>query len=97
VAVARVMLGGWHYVLLTGIDDKYVYLFDPYYRGKSFSVEGIEMIKDAPTKMNRKIKHEILNSEGKGYYALGKLEDRECMLLYNKKTKASMEAIEYFI
>jgi len=97
VAVARVMLGGWHYVLLTGIDDKYVYLFDPYYRIKSFSVDGIEMIKDAPTKMNRKIRHDILNSEGKGYYAFGKLEDRECMILFNKKTKSSMDAIEYFI
>ena len=97
VAVARVMLGGWHYVLLTGIDDKYVYLFDPYYRIKSFSIDGIEMIKDAPTKMNRKIRYDILNSEGRGHYALGKIEDRECMILFNKKTKTSMDAIEYFI
>jgi len=84
VVVARVMLGISHYVLLTGIDDKYVYLFDPYY-------------KDAPTKMNRRIRHDILNSEGRGYYSLGKLEDRECMILFNKKTKTSMDTIEYFI
>lgn len=96
-AVARVMLGCWHYVLLTGIDEQYVYLFDPYYRVKPFSVEGIEMIKDAPLKMNRKIRHDILNSEGKSYYALGKLADRECMILYNKKTKTTMDTIEYFI
>lgn len=97
VAVARVMLGCWHYVLLTGIDEQYVYLFDPYYRMKPFSIEGIEMIKDAPLKMNRKIRHNIFNSEGKGYYALGKLADRECMILYNKKTKTTMDTIEYFI
>jgi hypothetical protein len=97
VAVARVMLGCWHYVLLTGIDDQYVYLFDPYYRIKPFSVDGIEMIKDAPTKMNRKIRYDILNSEGSGYYALGKKEGRECILLYNMSTRISVESIEYFI
>lgn len=96
-AVARVMLGCWHYVLLTGIDDTYVYLFDPYYRVKPFPGEGIEIIKDVPTKYNRRIKHEILNSDGNSYYALGKPEGRECMLLYNRKTRRSMENIEYFI
>jgi len=97
VVVARVMLGVWHYVLLTGMDDKYVYLFDPYYRVNSFAVDGIEIIKDAPTKMNRKIRYDILNSEGKGYYALGKLEGRECITIFNNKTKTSMDNIEYFI
>ncbi len=97
VAVARVMLGCWHYVLLTGIDDKNVFLFDPYYRIKSFHTDGIEMVKDAPFKMNRIIRHDILNSEGTGYYALGKPENRECMLLFNKKTRKTMDSIEYFI
>jgi hypothetical protein len=45
-AVARVMLGCWHYVLLTGIDDQYVYLFDPYYRIKSFPNKDIQIIKE---------------------------------------------------
>lgn len=95
--VARVMHGCWHYVLLTGIDEKYVYIFDPYYRIKPFPVDGIEMVNDAPTKMNRKIRHDILNSEGTGYYALGKLEGRECMIMYNNKTRKTMDTIEYFI
>ncbi|HBE86783.1 MAG TPA: peptidase C39, partial [Lachnoclostridium sp.] len=30
VVVARVMLGCWHYVLVTGADGENVYLFDPY-------------------------------------------------------------------
>ena len=97
VVVARVMLGCWHYVLLTGIDKEYVYLFDPYYRVKSFSMKGIELIKDSPTRMNRKIEHHILNSEGTGNYALGKTEGRECILLYNKKTRVTMDNIEYVI
>lgn len=95
--VARVMLGCWHYVLLTGMDEESVFLFDPYYREKSFHTEGIEMIKDAPKKMNRKVRYDIMNSEGKENYALGKKEGRECVLLYNKKTKITMDNIEYFI
>jgi hypothetical protein len=54
-------------------------------------------VKDLPTKMNRKIKHSILNSEGAGNYALGKLENRECILLFNKKTRVTMDNIEYVI
>ncbi|SHI79072.1 C39 family peptidase [Parasporobacterium paucivorans] len=95
--VARVMLGCWHYVLITGIDNEYVYLFDPYYRERPFPEEGIEMIKDAPKKMNRKIRHSVLNSEEKGNYALGKLETRKCVLIYNKQTRLTMDSIEYII
>lgn len=97
VVVARVMLGCWHYVLLTGIDKEYVYLFDPYYRIKPFTDEGIIMVKDQPTRMNRKVKHHILNGEGSGHYELGKKEGRECVLLYNTTTRITMENIEYFI
>jgi hypothetical protein len=97
VVVARLMLGCWHYVLLTGIDEEYVYLFDPYYRIKPFQEEGIEMIKDCPSKYNRKVKHEVLNREGKRNYNLGKLEDREGIMLFNKTTRVTMDSIEYFI
>lgn len=97
VVVARVMLGCWHYVLFTGMDKDYIYLFDPYYRVKPFHMDGIEMITDEPTKMNRKVRHELINSEGSGHYALGRNEGRECMLLYNGKTRVAMESIEYFI
>lgn len=97
VVVARVMLGCWHYVLITGMDNDYVYLFDPYYRVKSFQIEGIEIVNDEPTKMNRKVKPDIMNSQGSGNYAFGREEGRECMLLYNSKTRSVMENIEYFI
>ncbi len=97
VVVARVMLGCWHYVLITGIDSEYVYLFDPYYRVKAFQEDGIDIIKDAPLKMNRKVKHTYMNSESNGNYAFGKKEGRECILLYNKSTQITMANIEYFI
>ncbi len=95
--VARVMLGVWHYVLLTGIDDQYIYVFDPYYRVKPFYRKGIDIINDAPTRMNRRILHDIMNSGGKGDYALGKEDGRECVLMYNTTTCLSMDSIEYLI
>jgi len=97
VVVAKVMLGWWHYVLITGIDKEYVYLFDPYYREKSFNTEGLEIITNAPKKMNRKVKHEIMNSEGKENYALGKIDSREMVILFNSKTRICMDSIEYMI
>ncbi len=95
--VAKVMLGWWHYVLLTGIDNEYVYLFDPYYRERTFNVEGIEMIHDSPKKMNRKVKHSIFNSESKGNFAFGIIQIREIILIYNTQTRKTMENIEYMI
>ena len=97
VCVARVMLGCWHYVLLTGIDSEYVYVFDPYYRKKTFNEKGILIVTDKPTQMNRKIKHEVLNRVGKENYALGALEERECILLYNNDTRKTYDSIEYMI
>ncbi|MDD5934524.1 MAG: peptidase C39 [Clostridiales bacterium] len=97
VVVARVMLGCWHYVLLTGIDKDYVMLFDPYYRKRPFKVEGIEIIKDEPCKYNRKIAWKYMNSEGKSDYALGPIDKRECVLMYRKSAKSAPETIEYYI
>ncbi len=95
--VSRVMLGCWHYVLLTGIDDEYMYLFDPYYRKNPFKEEGVYIIKDKPLKMNRKVKISIVNGTGKDNYALGKKETRESLLLFNINTRKTMDSIEYFI
>lgn len=97
VAVVRVMYGCWHYVLLTGIEGENVYAFDPYYRQKQFVNKGIQMIANAPKQKNRKITFAILNSEEKEHYALGKKEQRECVLMYNCKTRQTMKNIEYFI
>lgn len=97
VVVAKVMLGCWHYVLLTGIDAEYVYFFDPYYRRNPFKEDGVEMIKGEPLKMNRKVWYSIINSEGKGNYALGKHENRECVLMYHSGKRKTMDSIEYII
>lgn len=94
-AMVRVMLEGGHYVLLTGVDDTYIYLFDPYYDEELG--EGIEIIDDAPAKMNRRVKKEILNSEGTSNYAFGEIDLRECMLIYNTSTRKTIDTIEYII
>lgn len=97
VVVAKVMLGCPHYVLLTGIDDKYVYLFDPYYREDLFEDDGIILIHDMPKKANRKVLYEVLNSEGISDYALGVKDNRECVIIFNKETKQTVDNIEYII
>lgn len=96
-AVVRVMLdNAGHYVLLTGVDDTYIYLFDPYYCENSFG-EGIDAINDAPIKMNRRVKRELFNSESLTDYAFGETDLRECMLIYNTNTRKTTDEIEYII
>lgn len=87
-----------HYVLLTGIDDKYVYLFDPYYRTEDFEEKEIQLIKNAPMKMNRKLPFSYFNKETKELYSLGPKDGREAVILLNKTTQKTPEStIEYFI
>lgn len=96
--VVRLMYGCWHYALLTGTDEQYTYLFDPYFRKRPFTAEGLDIITDAPAAMNRRIANSILNSEAKISYALGPKDTREAVILFNKNTQKTPEkTIEYFI
>jgi hypothetical protein len=98
VVVVRLYFEEEHYVLLTGIDNGYVYLFDPYYRTQDFEEEGIELIKNAPMKMNRKVPFSYFNKETKEIYSLGPKDGREAVILINKTTQRTPEStIEYFI
>jgi hypothetical protein len=96
--VVRLMYGCWHYALLTGADEKSVYLFDPYYRKRAFTTDGLELITDEPAKMNRRVSNRILNSEEKTAYSLGPKDSREAIILFNGNTqKTPDKTIEYFI
>ncbi len=98
VVVARVMLGCWHYVLVTGADEENVYLFDPYFRKKPFKQKGLELITDMPYHRNRCVPWEMFNDTGKGTYALGPKETREAVIIFNRVTqKKPADTIEYFI
>jgi hypothetical protein len=90
-AVVRVDLGGGHYVLLTGVENDRVCLFDPYFRDKPFRCREIEAVDGSPFRLNRKVSFDIMNSESKRYYAFGKPEKRECVLLYNTKSCVKCE------
>jgi hypothetical protein len=98
VAVVRLRLGYWHYVLFTKAKDGEILLFDPYLRKKPFTAEGIRMIDDMPQTANRAISFDRLNDTGNGAYSLGPIKTREAVLLFHTQTqKTPFKTIEYFI
>lgn len=87
-----------HYVLLTDIDSEYLCLFDPYDWDDPVDGDRIVKVEGYPKKMNRKVKMNVMNDENDGFYALGSIEGREAMLLYNTNMRKTPEkSIEYFI
>ncbi|MGL5259049.1 MAG: peptidase C39 [Lachnospiraceae bacterium] len=78
-----------HYVLLTGIDDTGVLLFDPYYEelddpnlSVEYREEGITFIEDQPKRANRHVTFEKMNRVETSFYELGKYEGREALIIY---------------
>lgn len=97
-AVVRLDLEGWHYVLLTGIEGDRVYLFDPYYRKEAFPQKEILMVENQPEKYNRILPIHFLEEEEVKLYAMGPIETREAVILFNNKTKLTQEkTVEYII
>ena len=84
VAIIRVYFTTtlYHYVLLTYIDKDFVYIFDPYYREKVFKEQEIEIVFDKPFQYNRKINRTWFESIENKKYALGIVEERECILAH---------------
>jgi hypothetical protein len=98
VAVARVDLEGWHYVLLTGFRGDQVCLFDPYYRNTSFTDGNLQMVSDHPAAYNRIVPAAYFDRESRTVYAFGPVEGREAVLLFNERTKLTEEkTVEYII
>lgn len=97
-AVVRLDLDGWHYVLLTGIQEDRVFLFDPYYLDTPFEDEEIHMVTDHPGAYNRIVPTRYFERETRELYSLGPVESREAVILFNEQTKLTAEAtIEYMI
>ena len=100
VAVVRLWFEVEHYVLMTGVEDEEILLFDPYYQEEAF--EGAEspvrIDLAHPLWYNRRVPFSFFNRETQELYALGKKETREAVLLFNDTTKLTAEkSIEYFI
>lgn len=103
--VLRLFLDVGHYVLLTGVKEEKVYLFDPYYEepddpnlDKEYLSGDITFITDQPKYANRAISMQRLNRLSEGYYEMGPYDIREAVILYNRDTRLSPErTIDYFI
>ena len=97
-AVVRLDLDGWHYVLLTGLREEQVYLFDPYFLTAPTGPPEIQMIDDHPAEYNRIVPVRFFDRETRDYYAFGPSDGREAVLLFNERTKLTAEkTIEYMI
>ncbi|MCM1386205.1 MAG: hypothetical protein NC231_02670 [Bacillus sp. (in: Bacteria)] len=105
VVVLRVFLDVGHYVLLTGVEDDNIYLFDPYYEeeddpelSEEYSEPGITFIPDQPKRANRLVSIERLNRTGEGFYEMGPYPIREAVIIFNNNTRLLPEdTIDYFI
>lgn len=77
-----------HYVLLTGIENDRVLLFDPFYEeeddpelDEEYLTEEITFIHNQPKKANRSVTIERLNRTTKDYYEMGELSCREALIM----------------
>lgn len=84
--LVRSYLSGEHYVLVTDIDKRFVYLWDPYYLDNSYfgNKKGVDIIGDEPFKYNRKVDIGRFYSYLRIDYSLGPLLKRECVLFWRK-------------
>lgn len=97
-AVVRLMLDVEHYVTLTGIEGDRLLMFDPYYYDGNFEDAAIRTTLEHPFSHNRVMPASLLEREDDAFYALGKVEQREAVLIFNNdKTLTAEETIEYFI
>ncbi len=99
VAVVRLYYEVEHYVLLTGIEEDKILVFDPYYEEElTEDYPGVELDNTHPFTYNRKVPESYFNKETLTFYAFGPWKLREAVLLFNNKTMLTSEhTIEYFI
>ena len=78
-----------HYVIITKIDKKNAYIFDPYYLDKNEykNDSEIKIILNKPFTHNRIVSLNRLFSESTKDFAMGKIENRECVLINRIRVK----------
>lgn len=71
--------------MLTHLDDKYAYLFDPYYLNINYydNDKDIEIIKDKPFEYNRKVTKFRMDSESKKDFSI--IKGKEGMIIIIEK------------
>lgn len=70
-----------HYILLTGIDDRGIRAFDPYYQGNLVDREGIVPIDNEPLSCNVILPVSVLEDSGRGFYSMGETWTREALII----------------
>ena len=83
VVFARCWMEVEHYVIITKIDSKRAYIFDPYYVSKGYynRDKDIRIVLSKPFNYNRVVKLSRLFSETKRDLSLGEISMRECVLI----------------
>ena len=96
-AVVRVDPESWHYVLVTGVRDEAVRLFDPYWEREP-AAPGVTPVEDQPYSHNRLVAASRFEGASPNPYAFGPVETREAVLLFNTRTALTQEeTVEYVI
>ncbi len=72
-----------HYVILTDLQDDYVYLWDSYYLEEDYyqNDSNVTIVLDRPFSYNRIVKIDRLLSETKEDFSLGPIEGREIVVI----------------
>ena len=72
-----------HYVIITKIKNNKAYLFDPYYLEKNEydNDKEVKIVLNKPFTHNRIVNLKRLFSESQKDFAMGKVENRECVLI----------------
>lgn len=81
--LVRTYLEGDHYVIITDVDDKFVYVWDSYYLDEEYYNNDNNVIIDLnnPFKFNRKISKDYFESMDTNDFTLGPIEKREIVLI----------------
>lgn len=96
--VARLFYDEWHYVLITGIKDDNLLLFDPYYRETAFDDKNIKIVLDKPFEYNRIVPISYFNNDKEELYSFAGVDTREAVLILNENTKITQDdTVEYII
>ena len=73
-------------------------MFDPYYEEEVMEESGVISVKDQPFSHNKIVDQRCFNRETMELYALGPVDGREAVILFNENTRQTPEkTIEYFI
>lgn len=86
VAILSVFQGCEHYCLLTDLDNKYAYIFDPYYLNINYydNDSCCEIIKDRPFEFNRKVLKTRIEEKSNKDFSLTGDKNTDIILLYRK-------------